>query len=284
MLATKRGRNLAYVYTCRNRRERQACTNATGTPMGELNTAVVAALFKTFTVESFTAHLERQAHDSGARQQREAERAGLIVDLPKLAAIEARLVKRIGQVEDDALVAGLKAEWSEAKVNRERAERRLGELEGIERDLAADRTEVEQLRTTWASWSAVLQAAIDAPTGSIPAETQHQARQILRKALVSTIKVWPAGAVADLPDLSDENKAFLADEGYGAQAWVFEGYGRAEGVISGGLVQGLSVNVRGFAVPPISGGSDAELNPGRDTEMAPHTPHRWARDQPEGRD
>src|SRR5438093_523546 len=94
-------------------------------------------------------------------------------------SIPKRERSSVGEVAGDALVAGLKAEWSEAKVNRERAERRLGELEGIERDLAADRTEVEQLRTTWASWSAVLQAAIDAPTGSIPAETQHQARQIL---------------------------------------------------------------------------------------------------------
>ena len=71
------------------------------------------------------------------------------------------------------------------------AERRLAELEGIERDPAADRTEVEQLRATWATWSDVLGAAVDAPTGSLPAEAQAQARQILRKILTGPITVKP---------------------------------------------------------------------------------------------
>ena len=172
MLATKRGRNLAYVYTCRNRRERQACTNATGTPMGELNTAVVAALFKTFTVESFTAHLERQAHDSGARQQREAERAGLIVDLPKLAAIEARLVKRIGQVEDDALVAGLKAEWSEAKVNRERPSAVWGSLRGSS----------VTLRPIAPRWSSFAPRGPPGPLSYRPRSTRRRAPSPLRRS------------------------------------------------------------------------------------------------------
>jgi hypothetical protein len=57
------------------------------------------------------------------------------------------------------LVGALKGEWSDAKANRERAERRVAELEGIERDLAADRSEVEALRETWKSWSATLEQA-----------------------------------------------------------------------------------------------------------------------------
>ena len=55
------------------------------------------------------------------------------------------LVKRIASVEDDSLVAALKKEWSAAKTSREQAERRLAELEGIERDLHADQAEVEAL-------------------------------------------------------------------------------------------------------------------------------------------
>jgi hypothetical protein len=79
------------------------------------------------------------AGDVDAQAQRAAERAGLIADLPKLAAAEARLVKRIATVEDDALVAALKTEWQEAKITRERAERRVAELEGIERDIRGER-------------------------------------------------------------------------------------------------------------------------------------------------
>lgn len=81
-------------------------------------------------------------------------------------------------------MAALKSEWQAAKAQREEAERRVAEIEGIERDLAADRAEVEALRETWRSWSATLAQTQDAPEGSVTAEAQAQARQILKKVLV----------------------------------------------------------------------------------------------------
>jgi Recombinase zinc beta ribbon domain len=117
LIATRRGRNLDLVYFCREHKERgdAGCTNATGVPAIELHHAVIASLRDTFTPETFTAHLERMAGDVDAQAQRAAERAGLIADLPKLAAAEQRLVRRIGTVEDDALVAALKNEWQETQ-------------------------------------------------------------------------------------------------------------------------------------------------------------------------
>lgn len=85
----------------------------------------------------------------------------------------------------------LKSEWQAAEAQREEAERRVAEIEGIERDLAADRAEVEALRETWRSWSATLAQTQDGPEGSVPAEAQAQARQILKKVLVGSIEVTP---------------------------------------------------------------------------------------------
>jgi hypothetical protein len=67
---------------------------------------VIDTLRKTFTPESFIAHLQTQSGNVAAKEQRAAERANLLAELPRLAAAEQRLVKRIGQVEDDSLVAG----------------------------------------------------------------------------------------------------------------------------------------------------------------------------------
>jgi len=50
-----------------------------------------------------------------AREHRAAERAHLLATIPGLAAAEARLVKRIGMVEDDALVGALMVEWQPPK-------------------------------------------------------------------------------------------------------------------------------------------------------------------------
>lgn len=209
----------------------------------------------------------------GAREQRAAERANLLAEIPKLAGTEARLVRRIATVEDDALVGALKGEW-EAKASREWAERRVAELEGIERDLAADRSEVEALRETWKSWSAALEKATYAPAGSVPAEARAQARQILRKVLVGTIEVTP-----------------LAEKIDGRPSWSFLGFSRFDGVILGGLTKGESFNVvlhdakTGEVLTqdvdtlvrvgyrPISGGSDAGCGTGRDTD-GPPSPQR----------
>jgi hypothetical protein len=127
------------------------------------------------------------------------------------------LVKRIASVEDDSLVAALKEEWSVAKTSREQAERRLAELEGIERDLHADQAEVEALLETWRSWQVTLLATIDGVVpSSIPAETQAQARQILQKVVVGRLYV--------LPKVDG--------------TWSFSGYARFEGVLRGGLARG----------------------------------------------
>lgn len=65
-------------------------------------------------------------------------------------------------------------------MSRELAERRVAELEGIERDLTADTEEVETLIATWRTWGETLARTQGAADGSIPAELQAQARQILK--------------------------------------------------------------------------------------------------------
>jgi hypothetical protein len=177
-------------------------------------------------------------------------------------------VRRIATVEDDALVAALKSEWSAAKAQREAAEARLAELEGIERDLQSDRAEVEKLREVWKSWSATLAQAAQAAPGSIPAEAQAQARQILKKVLTGPI------CLDVLPEKLD-----------GQTVWFFEGYSRFDGILAGGAIRGLPVVVRfideetgkvGAFAPhrPIAGGSDGVVGDGvRSTDMAPHTPN-----------
>jgi DNA invertase Pin-like site-specific DNA recombinase len=133
LIVVRRGRNLTPVYICRDHREKLNCGNTTGVPMHALHAAVVGSLDEALSPESFERHLQALASDSAAREQRAAERTNLLAEIPKLAAVEQRLVRRIATIEDDALVAALKEEWSAAKALREQAERRLQELEGIER-------------------------------------------------------------------------------------------------------------------------------------------------------
>jgi hypothetical protein len=64
----------------------------------------------------------------------------------------------------------------------------------------------------WQSWHEILGAA--AAEGSVPADLQAKARQILKKILVAPIVVRP-----NAPD-----------------DWSFAGYSRFEGVVSGGLI------------------------------------------------
>jgi Recombinase zinc beta ribbon domain/Recombinase len=249
MIATRRGRNQTLVYICRQHRERgdQACTNTTGVPAAALHEAVIKSLRETFTPETFIAHLEAQAANVQAKEQRAAERAHLLAEIPKLAAIEARTVRRIAMEEDDSLVAAIKVEWNAAKSARETAERRVAELEGIERDLRAEQSEVASLVATWKSWSATLAQTQGAADGSVPAETQAQARQILKKVLAgSSIKVTPSGA-----------------------EWMFLGYTRFEKVILGGLNH-AGTETWQFNCRPIVGGSGGSTV--RDTDMAPHIP------------
>ena len=169
-------------------------------------------------------------------------------------------------VGECSLVAALKEEWSEAKAMREKAEAWLADLEGMERDLAADRSEVEALRATWASWSAVLQE-VDAPVGSVPAEARQHTRQIMKKCLVSSIKVTP-----------------LPEKFQGKTVWFFEAYTRFDGIVLGGLQRDRLVEIHmmdadtgreptAADLPPrtIAGGSNG-LPSRRDTERAPQAP------------
>jgi hypothetical protein len=145
--------------------------------------------------------------------------------------------------------------------------------------LQADRADVEALRETWQSWSVTLAQAQGAPADSIPAETLATARQILKKVMADAIAVGPYKVID------------------GAQTWTFHGYSRFDGVVMGGLTHGYGMAIRladsatgetikstwdevtaSYRLPPIAGGSDAVdtggvCQAGRDTDMAPHTPH-----------
>jgi site-specific DNA recombinase len=210
MVATKRGRGATSVYVCRGWREgRDSCEGRAGVPMVEMDAAVISSLRRTFSTESFERHLRQVADDVEAREQRRAEREHLLVEIPKLAAAEVRLAKAIARTDEaDALVAELKATQQE----RRDAEARVAYLEGVEMDVKADRDRVEQLREQWGTWSQYLD---DDPL---------LARQVLRKVLVSPIKVTPRAVD-------------------GAPAWRFIGVSRYDGVLAGGLTKGEVVRV-----------------------------------------
>ena len=141
------------------------------------------------------------------------------------------------------------AELKSVQQERRDAEARVTHLEGVEMDVQADRDRVEQLREQWGTWSQFLD---DDPL---------LARQVLRKVLVSPIKVTPRAVD-------------------GAASWRFIGVSRYDGVLAGGLTKGEVVRVQvdpalisilddtyeplaahplGLGPHPISGGSDATL-------------------------
>jgi hypothetical protein len=166
--------------------------------MAELHTGVIAALKVTFSDQKFEEFLRDRAADTEQIAARRAERENLLLQIPKLAAAEARLAKVIAVTDDvDALVAELKATQQE----RRQAEARVADLEGYERDLRHQQEQVERLRQVWGGWAAALDA--DVPT----------ARQILKKILVGRIYVRPVGP----------------------GAWRFAGISRYDGALRGGL-------------------------------------------------
>jgi len=206
LIATQRGRNLRRGYVCRGHLSKGAayCVNATSVPMDEIHAVVVKALRETFSVESFEAHLKKTAEDDAARESRQAERGALLARLPVIATEEQRVADAIaGGAEVPVLVAKLKALQTE----REIAEARVSELEGIERDLKADGETVERLRVTWGSWSGALEA------------DPVYARQILRKVLPVPVVVRPRGTRGD-------------------RSWDFVGVGAFDGVLSGAVARG----------------------------------------------
>jgi hypothetical protein len=80
------------------------CSNKTGVPMAELHRAVIDSLNVTFSDEKFEQYLRDQAADTEQIAARRAERENLLVQIPKLAAAEAKLAKAIAVSDDmDAL-------------------------------------------------------------------------------------------------------------------------------------------------------------------------------------
>ena len=190
------------------------CTNATGVPAAQMHAAVINSLHETFSAESFEAHLKATAADESARESRQAERGALLARLPVIATEEQRIADAIaGGADIPALVAKLKSLQTE----REIAEARVLELEGVERNLRADQDAVERLRETWKTWSGALSAD--------PA-SQEIARQILRKVLECPILVRP--------DCTTR----------GDRTWAFGGIGRYDGILSGGVSESATVVIR----------------------------------------
>jgi DNA invertase Pin-like site-specific DNA recombinase len=284
----RHGKNGRQAYACRDHREKRGCTNKSALPYLEAHRAIIAALRRTFTVESYEAHLASISNDHGAHQRREAERTNLLAEMQRLAAVEKKLAALVEATDDvEALVERLKA----AQAERKAAEQRLAYLEGVEVDIRAGREQVEKLKTTWAEWSELLGAheAPGLPEGTYGAVL---ARSILRKILVSPIVVVPVTEPVDL-------KAWArATCGAGEPApitwvtrWQFKGVSSFDAVFSGGLSKAqIYVDIpwdspdvlrcmgleNGYNGPhPISGGSDAHIegvSGGRGPEMAPHTP------------
>lgn len=123
--------------------------------MFEMHTAVIHSLRATFTAESFEAHLQKSAADESAREARPAERAALLARIPVLTEECDRLAAvAAGNGTLDVLLNAIKARQAE----REQAEARIIELEGVERDLREQEEAVEKLRATWSSWTGVLEA------------------------------------------------------------------------------------------------------------------------------
>ena len=130
---------------CAGYREKGAtfCSNKTGVPMAELHRAVIDSLNVTFSDEKFEQYLRDQAADTEQIAARRAERETQLVEIPKLAAAEAKLAKAIAVSDDmDALVTELKATQQERKA----AEARVAELEGYERDLRDQEDQVQRPR------------------------------------------------------------------------------------------------------------------------------------------
>src|SRR5262249_39828651 len=176
LIAMKRGRKMEQVYVCSGHRDDSAaCPNTSGVPADLIHIAVIQSLNKTSTPESFEAHARAVAGDEQARESRRAERETLLARIPVLEAEATRLADAIaaGNGTMDVLLNAIKARQTE----REQAEARVAELEGIERDLQADVETIERLKATWGDWSGALVA------------DPILARQVLRKVLAEPIYV-----------------------------------------------------------------------------------------------
>jgi len=133
---------------CRDHGEGRGCSNRSSVPYREAHEAVIGALRRTFSPESFEAHIARLAQDTEARDRRSAERDHLLAEIPKLAAAETKLAKRVAVTDDvEALVAQLKALQAERKA----AEARVGSLRESSVTCARTRRRSQRFRRRGAS-------------------------------------------------------------------------------------------------------------------------------------
>jgi hypothetical protein len=158
--ARRRGLNARLVYVCsaRYERGRAICSNTTGVPAQDLHRAVATAMQETFSAEVLRAHLDSLSSDEGVAA-RAAEREALIAKLPELARVQDRLAKAVTKAlvaDDEVLLGEVKAQYEEAKAAAQKAQERLAELEGTERDLREQRAAIEPAGEAMASWVELL--------------------------------------------------------------------------------------------------------------------------------
>lgn len=268
LVATTRGRKNLQAYICTTRRFAGTCENTTAVPMDRLHDTVIASLQDTFSPENFERFQRERAADEQARVKREAERQSIIAALPKLAADEQRIVKRIATVEDDSLVAALKEQWSAAKAERERAEARLAEIEGEERDLREQAEAVETFRQRWQDWR-----------GALTSEPVL-ARQLLRKILVGPILVLPKGRGCwEFIGGSRYDAVLhgaLSPRADAIRAWSPEARARMIAALRGQFPAAGALGPDAWTPAPIAGGSDGGYD-GHDPS-GPPCPNDWGRE------
>ena len=138
------------------------------------------------------------------------------------------------------------------QAEREAAEVRLAELDGIERDLQADAESVDRLRATWGDWHGALEAE------------PEKARQTVKGLLAAPVYVRPTGR----------------------GGWTFAGVGHYDGVLHGTVLNGVGVahgphpadRLRAFAERALQLGQQAlgvgcnEAGAPRNGPPYPHSP------------
>jgi len=169
------------VYVCRAVKAGKGpdyCANTSAVPREELHLAVVAALRKTFSAESFRAHQQRVASDVEAKSSRRQQREHLSIALPQLQAKAGRLAKAVADLDD---AGALLAEYEAVQAQVKEAKATIEYLDKADRQDAAQAADVAQLEATWSDWVTKLD------------QDPGLARQALRKVLAAPIAVRPVG-------------------------------------------------------------------------------------------
>ena len=251
------------------------CANTSAVPREELHLAVVAALRKTFSAESFRAHQQRVASDVEAKSSRRQQREHLSIALPQLQAKAGRLAKAVADLDD---AGALLAEYEAVQAQVKEAKATIEYLDKADRQDAAQAADVAQLEATWSDWVTKLD------------QDPGLARQVLRKVLgrPSRCGQW-ARASGGFPGFSRFDAVLAGGLSKGAiivehrdvktetgmLQWLASALG-IEGVQPPAGRRTLRVLEAedGSSLPPISGGSDADSvgSNVRATDMAPQAP------------